>query len=42
MGEQYQGSYDCGELDIKLDTNQPASGKLKQSTTVSSECERLY
>ena len=40
--EQYQGSADRGELDLKLDVNQPASGKLQQSTTVSSQCEQLY
>ena len=26
--EQYQRSYDCGDLDLKSDVNQPASGKL--------------
>ena len=37
--EQYQGSADHGELDLKLDVNRPASGKLLKSTTVSSQCE---
>ena len=39
--EQYQGSDDRGELDLKSDLNRPASGKLQQSTTVSSQFERF-
>ena len=39
--EQYQGSDDHGELDFNSDVNWPDSGKLWQSTTVSSQCERL-
>ena len=35
--ELYQGSEDRGELDIKSDVNRPASGKLRKSTTVSSQ-----
>ena len=41
MSEQYQGSADRGELDIKSYVNWPASGKLRQSTTVSSQCEQF-
>ena len=39
--EQYQGSSDRGELDIKSDVNIPDSGKLQKSTTESSQCEKL-
>ena len=39
MSEQYQGSANSGELDPKSDVNQPASGKLRQSATVSSHFE---
>ena len=39
--EQYQGSADHGEIDLKSDVNQPTSGKLWQSTTVPSQCEQL-
>ena len=37
-----RGSADRGELDTNIVVNQPASGKIFQSTTVSSQCERLY
>ena len=37
--EQYQGSADRGELDLNSEVNRPASGKLRQSTTVSRQCE---
>ena len=42
MAEQYQGSENCGGLDIKSDINWPYPGKLWKSTTVSSQCEWLY
>ena len=38
MAGQYQGSDNRGEIDIESDVNLPASGKLRQSTTVSSQC----
>ena len=37
--EQYQASADCDELNIKSDTNRTDSGKLRQYTTVSGQCE---
>ena len=40
--EKYQGSADRGELDIKSYINQPDSDKLRQSTTVFSQCEQLF
>ena len=40
--KQYQGSNDLGKLDLKSDVNQPASGKLRQSTPISSPYEQLY
>ena len=42
MAEQHQGSADCGKLDLKSEVNHPASGKLRKSTTVSSQCEKIY
>ena len=39
--EKYQRSDDHGELGPKSDINWPSSGKLQQSTTLSSQCERL-
>ena len=39
--EQYQGLENRGELDLNSDVNLPASEKLRQSTTVSSQCEQL-
>ena len=41
MAEQYQGSSNCEELDLKSDANRTDSGKLWQSTTVSSQCDRF-
>ena len=35
------GGSDRGEVDIDSDENLLASGKLRQSTTVPSQCERL-
>ena len=35
------GSADCFEIDLNSDVNQPASGKLRKSTTVSSQCDIL-
>ena len=37
--EQYQESANHGELDNNSDINLPASGKLRQSTTVYSQCD---
>ena len=42
MDKEYQGSDNRGKLDIKSDVDRPASVKLRQYTTVSSQCERLY
>ena len=39
--DQYQGSDNRGDLDIKSDVSQPSSGKIRQSTTVSSQCEQF-
>ena len=39
--KQYQGSYYRGELDLNSDVNQPDSGKLCQSTTIYSQCEKF-
>ena len=41
MIEQYQGSANRGEIDLNTDVNQPDSGKIWQSTTVTSQCARL-
>ena len=40
--EQYKGSADRGEIDLNSDVNRPASGKLWQYTTVSSQYEKIY
>ena len=37
--DQYHRSANNGELNLKSDVNRPASGKLRQSNTVSSQCE---
>ena len=37
--DQYQGSDGLGEIHLKSGVNWPASGKLRHSTTVSSQCE---
>ena len=39
--DQYWDSEDRGDLDLDSDINRPALGKLRQSTTVPSQCERL-
>ena len=39
--DKYQRLYDCGEIDLKSDVNIPASSKLHQSTTVSSQCDQF-
>ena len=39
--EQYWGSADRGEVDLDSDVNRPASGNLRQYTTVPSKCEQL-
>ena len=39
--EKYQGSLDCGKLDLNSDVNWPDSGKLQKYTTISSQCEKL-
>ena len=39
--EQYRGLANCGELDLNSDVNLSATGKLWQSTTVSSQCEQF-
>ena len=35
------GSANCSERDLNKFLNRPASGKLRQSTAVSSQCEQL-
>ena len=35
------GSADCGEVDLDSDINHLASGKLRKSTTVTSQCDIL-
>ena len=37
--DQYRGPYDSGELDLNSELNRTASDKLRQSTTVSSQCD---
>ena len=39
--ERYNGSDDCIRLYLNTVINLPSSGKLNQSTTVSSQCERF-
>ena len=39
--EQYQDSADRGEVDLDSDVNRMVSDKLRQSTNVPSQCERL-
>ena len=39
--EQYQGSANCGGLDINTVVNLPSSVKLIQSSTLFSQCEKL-
>ena len=39
--DQYQGSANHGELHLKSDVNWPDSGKLRQSASVYSQCERF-
>ena len=41
IAEQYQGSVDCGDLDLKSEVNSLGSGKIRQSNTVSIQCEQL-
>ena len=40
--EHYQESSDHGGIDLNTAVNQPSSSKIRQSTTVSSQCERFY
>ena len=39
--EHYRGSYNCGEVDIDSYINRLASGNLRKSTTVTSQCDKL-
>ena len=39
--EQYKGLDDCGQIDLNSNVNQPVSGKLRKSTTISSQCDQF-
>ena len=39
--DQYQGLVGCSEVDLESDLNHPASGNLRQFTTVPSQCEQF-